>query len=82
MLPQIISLHQQGYIKNIYIGYSIRIIQYIIDYTNLLKIEGAILYLDFRKAFDMVEWNFMFRARKLGFGNSFINWVKTYMETF
>ena len=50
VLPKIISLDQQGYIKDRYIGYNIRQIQDIIDYTETLNIDGAILFLDFKKS--------------------------------
>ena len=76
ILPKIISLDQQGYIKNRYIGYNIRQIQDVIDYAETLDIEGAILFLDFKKAFDTVEWEFMYNVlRKFGFKTDFINWV-------
>ena len=79
VLPKIISLDQQGYIKNrYYIGYNIRQIQDIIDYTETLDIDGVILFLDFKKAFDTVEWDFMINVlRKFGFKNDLINWVNT-----
>jgi len=78
VLPKIISLDQQGYIKNRYIGYNIRQIQDIIDYTETLDIDGVILLLDFKKAFDTVEWDFMINVlRKVGFKNDLINWVNT-----
>lgn len=48
-LPNIISLDQQGYLKNRYIGYNIRQIQDIIEYTEALNIDGAILFLDFKR---------------------------------
>ena len=31
----------------------------VIEYTDKLKIPGLILFLDFEKAFDSLEWNFM-----------------------
>ena len=78
VLPKIISLDQQGYIKNRYIGYNIRQIQDIIDYTETLDIDGVILFLDFKKAFDTVEWDFMINVlRKFGFKNDLISWVNT-----
>ena len=52
VLPSIISSDQQGFIQNRYIGFNIRQIQEIIDYTDELDLEGTILFLDFRKAFD------------------------------
>ena len=51
LLPLIIHTDQQGYIQNRYIGFNIRLIQYIIDYTDKLEINGGILFLDFKKSF-------------------------------
>ena len=69
-------MDQQGYLKNRYIGFNIRQIQDIIDYTENLNIEGCILFLDFRKAFDTVSWKFMFAVlKKFGFNQPFIDWI-------
>ena len=36
------------------------------------------IFLDFQKAFDSIEWNFLFKAlNKLNFGPDFKNWVQT-----
>ena len=71
VLPLIISNDQNGYIKNRYIGFNIRQIQDIIDYSEHFNIEGAILCLDFSKAFDSVEWEFMFKSlERFGFQES------------
>jgi hypothetical protein len=53
---------ESGYIKNRYIGFNIRQIQDIIDYSEHFNIEGAILFLDFSKAFDSIEWDFMLKS--------------------
>jgi hypothetical protein len=50
---------QKGYVKNRYIGFNIRQIQDIIDHSEKFNIEGAILFLDFTKTFDSLEWSFM-----------------------
>jgi hypothetical protein len=60
ILPKFINEDQTGYIKNRFIGFNLRQIQDIIDYSNIYKIEGAIIFLDFSKAFDSLEWDFMF----------------------
>ena len=79
VLPNIINLDQTGYVvKHRFIGFNLRQIQDIIDYADIYKIEGAILFVDFTKAFDSLEWNFMLNTLKhFGFNESFINWVKT-----
>ena len=50
ILPKLINEDQTGYIKNRFIGFNLRQIQDIIDYSNIYKIEGAIIFLDFSKA--------------------------------
>ena len=78
VLPKIINVDQTGYVKNRFIGFNLRQIQDIIDYTDIYKIEGATIFVDFTKAFDSLEWNFMLNTLKhFGFNESFINWVKT-----
>ena len=46
VLPSIISQDQQCFIKNRCIGSNIRLFQDIIDYTELLNCDGAILLID------------------------------------
>lgn len=78
VINKIVSLDQQGYIKNRFIGYNLRQIQDIIDYTELLELDGAIIFLDFRKAFDTVERSFLFETLEyFGFKKNFIRWIKT-----
>ena len=73
MLPSIISQDQQGFIKNRCIGSSIRLIQDIIDYTELLNCDGAILLIDLKKAFDTIDWRFLFKSlKKFKFKECFI----------
>ena len=76
VLPKIIHSDQKGFVKNRYIGFNVRQIQDIIDYSENYQTDGAILFLDFSKAFDSIEWDFMFRSlKKFGFKKSFITWV-------
>ena len=78
VLPSIISDEQTGYIKKRYIGFNIRQIQDIIDYAEQFKVDGAILFLDFTKAFDSIEWHFMFKSlEKFGFQKSILDWIQT-----
>ena len=77
VITKIVSTDQNGNIKNRFIGFSIRQIQDIIDYAEESNLEGVLLFLDYQKAFDSIEWNFMNLAlEKFGFGHNFINSVK------
>lgn len=77
VMQNCIHTDQNGYIKNRFIGYNIRQIQDIIDYSEKIYLDSCILFLDFSKAFDTIEWNFMFKClEKYGFGPSFRKWVK------
>ena len=78
VLYKIINSDQNGFIKNRYIGFNLRQIQDVIDYCNQYSIEGAIVFIDFSKAFDSLEWDFMNHTLDhFGFKQNFINWVKT-----
>jgi hypothetical protein len=78
VLPSIIDTDQKGYVKNRYIGFNIQQIQDVIDHSEKFNIEGAILFLDFTKAFDSLEWSFMTEClEKFGFKSSFIRWIRT-----
>ena len=42
-----------------------------------LDIEAFIIQVDFEKAFDSIEWPFLFNTlKKIGFGENFISWIK------
>ena len=66
VLPSIINSDQNGYVKGRFIGFNVRQIQDLIDFADDLDISGAILFffLNFTKAFDSVEWRFMYSFRK------------------
>ena len=77
VLPLLISNDQVGYIKDRNITENVRIIEDIMSYTAIKKIPGLILLVDFEKAFDSVEWPFLFKTLKnFNFGKNFIQWVK------
>ena len=57
-LPNLINNGQTGFIKGRYIGENIRLIDSVINYTSAKNIPGLLLFLDFEKAFDTLEWSF------------------------
>ena len=77
VLGKIIHEDQTGYIKDRYIGTNARLLLDYFEHCDNKNIPGILLYLDFEKAFDSVEWNFMISVlEKFNFGAGFIKWVK------
>ena len=61
------------------IGENIRLIDSIINYINTEKIPGLLLFVDFEKAFDSIEWSFIEKTLKYyNFGTSLVTWVKVF----
>ena len=60
-----------------YIGESVRLISDILEYTNDHRLPGFLVTATIEKIFDSVEHSFIIATlKKLGFGPTFINWVK------
>ena len=77
VISSIVANEQSGYIKGRYIGNNVRLLSDIIDLSEKEDIPGALLTLDFEKAFDSLEWEFMLETLKLfNFGPNFIHWIK------
>ena len=77
VLPRLINCNQTGFMKGRYIGQNIRLINDIMEQTEIQN-TGILLLLDFRKAFDTVEWDFIQQILNLfNFGSSLKQWAKT-----
>jgi len=59
VLPHLINRTQTGYVKGRFIGEGIRLILDIMEYTKYKDIPGVAVFLDFEKALDSVEWNYI-----------------------
>lgn len=65
------------YIKGWYIGINARFSLDIFEYCENFNKEGILLFLDFEKAFNSVEWNFLFKTlEKFEFRENFLNWIR------
>ena len=75
----LIGDEQTAYIKKRFIGNNIRLLDDVIEYSRKLEnMKGAIIFLDFKKAFDSLEWNFIVEVlRTFNFGENFIRWIQT-----
>lgn len=77
-LREIIHPDQTGFLPGRFIGENLRTIQDVIDCVNSRSESALLIALDFRKAFDNVRWEFVYRAfREFGFGQNFIDGLKT-----
>ena len=46
-------------------GPNLRLLNDLMEYTDVKKISGVFLFIDFEKAFDSIEWNFIKRSSEL-----------------
>ena len=77
VIANLISKDQVGYIKGRYLGQNVRLIEDIITYSSNQDLSGLLVLIDFQKAFDTVEWDFLFESLKAyQFGPIFISWIK------
>ena len=62
VLPKLIHPDQTGFIKGRFIGQKVRLLndlmQYTYECTDDQKIPGILMFTDFEKAFDTIEWSF------------------------
>ena len=79
LLPNLVHTDQTGFIKGRYIGENIMLIIDIMEHTKSESIPGILVSLDFRKAFDSLEWSFMMKALDIfNFGTSIKRWISTF----
>ena len=68
-LPSLINEDQTGFMSNRYMEDNIRLIYDLIYYLNYNNLPGLLICIDFEKAFNSVDWNFMMKVLKaFGFG--------------
>ena len=64
-LPKLIHSDQTGFMKDRFIGQNVRLLNDLMEYTDVKEISGIFLFIDFEKAFDSIEWNFIKRSLEL-----------------
>ena len=81
VLPTIVYHNQTGFINGRYIGETARSIFYLMNLTLSKNIPGLLIFIDFHKAFDSLEWNFLFPClRTFNFGPDFIRWTEIFYK--
>ena len=78
-LPKLVSDDQTSFIRDRLIGENIRLIDSVIKFSKANNMPGLLLFLDFEKAFDTLEWPFIRKTfQYFGFGPSLLNWLKVF----
>ena len=71
VLPRLINNDKTGFMKGRFIGENIQVIEN--------NIPGLLLFINFEKAFDSLEWSFIYKSmRFFGFGPSIITWIRAF----
>ena len=59
ILGKLVHQDQTGFIKGRYIGENLRLVSDVIAYCDQKKLEGILLTVDFKNAFDTLERDFI-----------------------
>ena len=74
-LPKLVHTDQTGFVNERYIGQNIRLLSDIMEFLDSKKCQGILLFVDFEKAFDTLEWSFISKTLEVfNFGNKFKKW--------
>ena len=77
VIDKLVARDQTGGIRGRYIGENIRTIADVIQYCKEDDLEGIMMALDFRNAYNTVEYSFLYTTlRKFNFGVDFMQWIK------
>ncbi|KAI5628117.1 hypothetical protein C0J50_8261, partial [Silurus asotus] len=77
VLPRIISMEQTGFIKGRHSFFNTRTLFNIIYSKQSSPLPEVVVSLDAEKAFDRVEWEYLFAIlKKFGFGDTFVSWIR------
>ena len=81
VLPHIIHYDQNAFVKGRTIFDAVRTISDVMDFTKQRGYHGIMTAIDFEKAFDSVNWNFLLKSLEtFGFGESFIAWITMFYK--
>lgn len=77
VLPAFIADDQIGFIKNRQLSSNICRLLNVLCYPTPPQSSEAVVALDAQKAFDRVEWDYLFYTLdRFGFGQKFVRWIE------
>ena len=76
VLSSVIHHSQTGFMQERYIGENIRLIHDVITFANDNKVKGLIMFIDFEKAFDSIDHEYMIKTlTHFNFGPDVLQWI-------
>ena len=79
VLPYIIHYDQSAFVNGRTIFGATRTISDVMDFTKARDYKGIMTAIDFEKAFDSINWNFLSKSlESFGFGESFRAWIEMF----
>ena len=76
-LENVVHHDQTGFLQNRYIGENIVKALDLIEIAEEEDMEAFLMFIDFEKAYDHIEWPFLYKTLELfGFDENLIKWVK------
>ena len=77
VLSEVIHFNQNAFVKGRTIFDAVRTINEVIEYARYKDLPGILIALDFEKAFDPLNLNFLLRVQHaFNFDPSFIQWIQ------
>ena len=77
VIASVVAPDQTCGVPGRYIGENVAFLRDVVEMANRYNLPVALLSLDQEKAFDRVDWPFLFATlAKMGFGDNFIRWVR------
>ena len=77
VIDKLVNRNQTGFMKGRYIGENTRLISDVITYCETDNIDGILLAVDYRNAFDSIEHEFIwYTLEAFNFGQEVIAWIK------
>ena len=79
--PKLIGGNQTGFIKGRNILEGVLILHEVVHELRTKGKRGLILKIDFEKAYDKVNWNFLLQSLRMkGFSSKWIEWIKSFIS--
>ena len=81
VFPEIIHFNQNAYVKGRTIFDAVRTIDDIMEFTERYQMNGLLVAIDFQKAFDSINHDFMFKVLSVfNFGPSLTRWIQIFYK--